>query len=479
MDGRPSESSTAPRRGVPLLVSAAEGRTEVFLRGLPAGAKAVTVPRTGVDGPRIPRDRKRRINPNKVDLVAKAPVPAFAPPSELTQTELAKVLRTKSFRQWSSTRKEFGERAWTIVVALIQAGGIALRCDVINGLDYVPKSWRLTQPWADLAEDQLDELLGRPDPDAIRVELVRVMEAVPKLAHERDLLLALPKGSKLTVPSASSAGTDRWTVYEAAVRAASVWWSRTSSGERMTAKELAAIALRGSKKWSTARRQSFANLIGTPFDRAVDQTDTEVRLRGPLVWSVGGVAADATRGRPWISLPVNGVRLLGLVECEAVGILLIENEDTFERICTQTDLSDDWLLIWGAGYASTGLAVLLRSFPDLPLAAWCDLDAHGIQILTELTDRVGRPIRPVAMDQNLFDRGVKYQQEPEKQKANLDLAERLTASAPASLLPLAKAIVRAKGAGCEQESLYLEVIPHLRDLLGGDGETASPPNLRS
>ncbi|WP_344938913.1 Wadjet anti-phage system protein JetD domain-containing protein [Actinomadura miaoliensis] len=450
---------------MPLLVSTDQGRAEIYLRDIPEGTKAVTVPRSGVDGPRVPLDRKRRINPAEVDLVAKAPVPAFAPPPELTRTELIKVLRTKAFRQWSSTQKDFGERAWDIMTALVRAGGIALRCDVVNGLDYVPKSWRLTQPWADLAEDQLDELLGRADPDIVRAELARLMEAVPELAHECGLLLAFPEGSRLAVPAASCTGTDRWTVYDAAVRAASVWWPRTASGERMTAKELAAVALRGSKNWSTARMQAFANLIGTPFDLAVDQSDTEVRLRGPLVWSVGGVAADATRGRPWISLPANGVQLLGVVECDAIGIFLIENEDTFERICTKTDLSRDWLLIWGQGYASTALASLLRSFQDLPLAAWCDLDAHGIQILTDLTDRVGRPIRPVAMEPSLFERGVKYIQKPEKQNANLQLAERLTSTAPVPLRPLAAAIVQAKGAGCEQESLYPHVIPHLRTLL--------------
>jgi hypothetical protein len=465
MDDRRSEPSSAPRRGVPLLISADEGRAEVYLRNMPEGTKAVTVPRSGADGPRVPRDRKRRINPTQVDLVAKAPVPAFAPPPELTRAELIKVLRTKAFRQWSSTQKDFGERAWEIVTALVRAGGIALRCDVVNGLDYVPKSWRLTQPWADLAEDQLNELLGRTDPDILRAELIQLMESVQELTYERGLLLAVPEGSTLVVPAASCTGTDRWTVYEAAIRAASVWWPRTASGERMTAKELAAIALRGSKNWSTARMQAFANLIGTPFDLAVDQSDTEVRLRGPLVWSVGGVAADATRGYPWISLPANGVQLLGVVECKAMGIFLIENEDTFERICTKTNLSDDWLLIWGQGYASTALASLLRSFQDLPLAAWCDLDAHGIQILTDLTHRVGRPIRPVAMNPSLFEEGVKYFQKPEKKEANLQLAERLVASAPDHLRPLAQAIVQAKGAGCEQESLYPQVIPRLPALL--------------
>ncbi|MEU4725490.1 Wadjet anti-phage system protein JetD domain-containing protein [Nonomuraea dietziae] len=448
-----------------MLISAAEGRMEIYLRNLPEGTRAVTVPRNGSDGPRLRLDQKRRINPAEVDLIARSSVPAFAPPTELTRNELVKILRTRTFRQWGWTQKQFGDRTWDIITALVRAGGIALRCDVVNALDYEPKSWRLTQPWADLAEDHLDELLGMRDSDVVRAELSQKMEPIPELAHERELLLAFPQGSKLTVPATSNTGTDRWSVYDAAVSAASVWWSYTALGKRLSAKELAAKALRGSKRWTPARMQAFANLIDLPFDEAVDKPDTEVRLRGPLVWSVGGVAADASRAQPWVSLPANGVLSLGVVRCEAIGIFLIENSDTFERICTQTALSDSWLLIWSKGYSSTGLAELLRSFSELQLTIWCDLDAHGIQIVTNLTNRVGRPIRPVAMEPELFESGVKYLQEPDDQKANLKLAERMKELAITDLRPLAEAIVRAKGAGCEQESLSPQIVPLLPSLL--------------
>ncbi|MEU9891205.1 Wadjet anti-phage system protein JetD domain-containing protein [Sphaerisporangium sp. NPDC051011] len=450
-----------------MLVSAAEGRAEIYLRNLPVGTRAVTVPRNGSDGPRLPLDQKKRIKPAEVDLITNSSVPAFAPPPEITRKDLVKILRNRTFRQWSSTQKQFGDRTWDIMTALVRAGGIALRCDVVNALDYEPKSWRLTQPWSDLAEDLLDELLDRQDPDDVRAELSQKMEPLPELAYERKLLLAVPRGSKLAVPPGSSAGTDCWSVYDAAVSAASVWWSYTSLGKRLSAKELAAKALRGSKRWTPARMQAFANIIDLSFDEAVDKTDTEVRLRGPLVWSIGDVVADASKAKPWISLPANGLLSLGVVKCEAVGIFVIENSDTFERICMRTALSDTWLLIWSKGYSSTGTVELLRSFSELPLTTWCDLDAHGIQIISNLTGRVGRFIRPVAMEPELFESGVKYHQEPDDQKDNHKLAERMAKTAIAELRPLAEAIVQAEGAGCEQESLSPEILPLLPTLLDG------------
>lgn len=473
-------SEQSPRRGVPLLISEMEGRVEVYLHDVPDGIAAVTIPKVGSAGPRTPRDRKQRVNPREVDLIARNPVPAFRPPKELSEADLIKVLRTRTFKQWSTIEAEFGDRAWDLTVMLVRAGGVALRCDVIDRLNYAPKSWRLTEPWAELAQDHLDELRGRPDPDVRRAELIGLMSEVPQLAQEQKWLESVPKGTPLTPPLQTAVGTDRWTVYETAIRAACVWLPHSGTARRFTIKEISALAFNNSKKkWTAPQCQGFTNLVKVPFDRAIDQTETEVRISGPLTWYMNGVVADAAQSQPWIGLPANSVRLFGTVECSAVGVLLVENSDTFEAVCTKTAVGERWLCIWGHGYTSPGLVALLQTFTSIPLAIWGDLDAHGIHIIADLSNRVGRHIIPVAMDVYAYVSGKKYVQDEKKRAENLALARDLVTSAPVELRQLAAAIVEAGGDGCEQETLYESMLPGLSSRLdqierGSDLATLHP-----
>ncbi|MFF7159745.1 Wadjet anti-phage system protein JetD domain-containing protein [Streptomyces sp. NPDC008139] len=113
----------------------------------------------------------------------------------------------------------------------------------------------------------------------------------------------------------------------------------------------------------------------------------------------------------------------------------------------------------------------------LPVAAWQDLDAHGIQIIANLTERIGRPVTPVGMDVDLYRQGTKYRQKPDKQAGNLKLAQRLAASGPPALRALAAEIVTNGGDGCEHETLYHEVLPTLEHTLERvvDGAAAVVP----
>ncbi|GGY71051.1 Wadjet anti-phage system protein JetD domain-containing protein [Streptomyces xanthochromogenes] len=459
----------APRP--PLLIGEAHGRETVPLRDLPTGITAVTLPRITKDSDdivqvRVPRDRRRRINPRQVDLVADHPVSPYEPPPTLTTRQLIKVLRTKSTKRWPTIQADLGDNAWHIVVDLIRCGAVILRCDVVNATGYSPCSWTLTQSWAELAEDKLAELQGRQHPEELHRELLDIMSDVPQLAHEHALLANTPPGRVLKIPEGTATRAEDWRVYEVAIRAASTWWPAQSTPRKITAKALAGRSLRDTKStWTPARQQAFSNLIGIPFDQAVDQADTELRIRGPLQWRVGTVIADAAACNPWLALPARGVRALGMISCEAQGIFLIENEDTFEQVCKIPEIADTWLCIWGKGYATDGLAEFLRGLDGLPVAAWGDLDAHGIRIIGNLADRIGRPITPVAMTVNLYRGGTKYRQEPQKLEENHKLAARLAQEGLEALRDLAEEITRTGGHGCEQETLYDEVLPILPDLL--------------
>ncbi|MEN1883329.1 Wadjet anti-phage system protein JetD domain-containing protein [Streptomyces mirabilis] len=352
------------------------------------------------------------------------------------------------------------------MVDLIRCGAVILRCDVVNGTGYSPRSWTLTQSWAENAEDKLAELQGRQLPEDLHRELLDIMSRLPQLAHEHVLLAKTPPGRVLKIPEGTATRAEDWRVYEVAIRAAVIWLPAQDTPRKITAKELAGRSLRNTKSaWTPARQQAFSNLIGIPFDQAVDKADTELRIRGPLQWRVGTVIADAAACNPWLALPARGVRALGMISCDAQGIFLIENEDTFEQVCKIPEIADTWLCIWGKGYATDGLAEFLRGLDGLPVAAWGDLDAHGIRIIGNLADRIGRPVTPVAMTVDLYRASTKYHQEPAKLEENRKLAARLADQGIEALRDLADEIARNGGHGCEQETLYDDVLPTLPGLL--------------
>jgi hypothetical protein len=455
----------------PLLIGEAHGRETVPLRNLPPGITAVTLPRITKDSDdtthvRVPRDPRRRVNPRQVELVTDRPVSPYDPPTTLTARQLTKVLETKTTKRWPTIQADLGDNAWQTVVDLIRCGAVILRCDVVNATGYIPRSWTLTQSWAELAEDKLAELKGRPHPEDLHRELLQVMSQIPQLAHEHVLLAKTPPGRVLKIPEGTATRAEDWRVYEVAIRAASIWWPAQGKPHKITAKALAGRSLRDTKStWTPARQQAFSNLIGTPFDQAVDKADTELRIRGPLQWRVGTVIADAGACDPWLALPARGIRALGMISCDAQGIFLIENEDTFEQVCKIPEIADTWLCIWGKGYATDGLAEFLRSLTALPCAAWGDLDAHGIRIIGNLAERIGRPITPVAMTVDLYLAGTKYHQGSTKLEENRKLAAQLAHQGLPALRDLAGEIARAGGQGCEQETLYDEVLPILPGLL--------------
>lgn len=436
------------------------------LRNLPDGVIAVTVPRTTKIGDlpdvRVPRDKKGRVNPREVDLVAASPVDAYAPPPGLTARDLIKVFTTGDHKRWPTIQADFGDQAWEVTAALIRCGAVVVRCRVEKVTSFAPRLWRLSQAWEDMREDKLDELRGRPDPLVLHTELLQLMAGVGELATESQLLAATPPGRTLKVPPASAAGTRDWRVYEVAVRAATYWWPAHGGRQPITAKSLAGKALRNTKStWTSPRQQAFANLVGRPFDQAVTETDTELRMRGPLQWRVGSVIADATACHPWLGLPAKGLRALGMIDCKAVGIVLVENKDAFQQVCQIPRIVDNWLCIWGAGYATDGLVEFLRTMAPLPVAAWQDLDAHGIRIIQNLTERIERLVSPVGMDVETYRSGTKYKQEPDKLEENYKLATELARTGPPSLRALAAEIAATAGEGCEHETLYAEVLPTL------------------
>lgn len=455
-------------RPVEFLFGESAGRIEVPLPGLPSGVKAYTVPKPGPDDDlefaddidRVPRDRRGRVKPRQVDLLPAARAVPFSLPSALSKRDLKWVLRTKSGRLWAGVVAQFGDQAWEAAAELVRNGVAVLRCSV-DGFDYRPSVLRLTEGWQAARLDHLNELTGRQDPEVARAALAEHLDGVQELSDELRRLTDVEPGTALRAPAGSRSGTTVWSVFEDAVRAACYWYSHDGATTELTAKQLASEAFRDSKRWTPEREAAFANLVGRPFTKAVKVTDVEILMRGPLRWHVGSVIADAHSTSPWIGLPAGGIELLGTVDRSDVrGVLVIENKDAFEQVCTKTDIYHRWLCVWGAGYASRPLVTFLSAFGHLPIAAWCDLDADGIGIINNLSVRLGKEIHPIAMDVELWAAGPHRRQTPSELERGRARAARLATDGPVALRPLAAAIAPT-GNGREQESQYREVLPIL------------------
>lgn len=460
-------SERGPRR---VTVRDSTGRVPVPLLGLPSGVEAFSVPKPestvsgGDTADRVPKDRRKRLNITRADLFSTEARENFEVPDGIARRDLVWALRTQTARQWAGMTTRFGDQAWDTAISLVRAGVGSLRC-VVDGLSYRPHTFRLTEAWAAIADDRITDLTGYGDPDTRRAALITRMRPIRQLDDERALLAGTEKGAALRVPSGSRTKTRAWSVYEAAIRAASVWFPDTEAGVRHTAKSLAGDALTGTKRWTPERQTAFANLIRTPFAAAVDEPDVEVLVRGPLVWRVGDVAADAQACEPWIGLPASGIRMLGKVDVSRVrGVLFVENKDTFEYVCRNTDLNEDSLCVWGKGYSSDSLIALLSTMGHVPMAAWCDLDADGINIVVDLASRLGVDVHPVGMGVDLWAAGPFRAQKDSELERGRDKARSLVPRCPAGLRDLAAAIAET-GQGREQETLQREVTPTLRAAL--------------
>jgi Uncharacterized protein conserved in bacteria C-term(DUF2220) len=451
---------------VQLFLGEREGRIRAPVGGLPSELLAVTVPVRRDGEVRLPRDRSRRLKIEDVDLISDGPTSSYAPPPTLTSRDLIFVLEAGR-RDWSTVAEYFGSaRAWDVAISLVRCGGIVLRCGTQDDLHLgAPVSWRLSHSWSLQHTDLLNDLRGRPDPDALRAELLHLMESVPQLAVERAKLACCPAGSALRVPVGTATGTAAWSVYENAIRAAAIWLRHSATGgDKLTANDLAGTAFRNSKAWTPERQIAFSNLIGMSFDKAVEQADTDLRLRGPLEWWIGSVAADANITEPWIGLPARGLHAAGDLRCTAAGILLIENADSFEQVCKVVGVAKNWLCIWGKGYTSHGMIALLAHLSSLPIVAWFDLDADGIKIIDILEQKLRCRVQPVGMDLQLWQSTPHRIQTPKQIDRDKKLADGLARNGPLALRPLAREI-SLYGGSCEQQPIHRQVLPKLADIL--------------
>jgi hypothetical protein len=85
-------------------------------------------------------------------------------------------------------------------------------------------------------------------------------------------------------------------------------------------------------------------------------------------------------------------------------VLMIENKETFYALAEHSPEYD--CVLFTSGHVSGAVRVLISLLTDTDFEFYFagDLDPEGIQILQELADIAGKPVAPVNMDRNTFDR---------------------------------------------------------------------------
>lgn len=309
-----------------------------------------------------------------------------------------------------------------------------------------------------------------------RCLLWEIMRPVPQLDRERRLLEALDLGSTSQVPQGSATETKSWSTYEAAIKAAAYWYPE-SQARVPWEKEVASNALNDSKKWTMSQLQAFSRLIGVGLKDALQWTDALIRVAGPLTWTNQTPIADASLSTPWIDVPAQGCLESGELHCSADGVLLVENLTTFEHLRRNTDLTRTWLCVWLEGNISKGLIPFLRHIAPRHVAAWCDLDPDGIEIVQSVEKGLERRVVPVGMSPEIWINGTKLKEKtPDAHLTWQRMAAELAETGPESLRSLAAAIATT-GRRCEQESIQFETTPavvqQLKQLAAGQSSSAA------
>ncbi|MFJ2172660.1 Wadjet anti-phage system protein JetD domain-containing protein [Streptomyces sp. NPDC087851] len=296
-----------------------------------------------------------------------------------------------------------------------------------------------------------------------RTETLAAIADVSELAFEYELLAALPDDNRRVAPNGSRAVTSHWSTYCAALQAAAEWFRTASRDWRCSERELAALALGGTKAWTDAVKVAFSHLVGLPFSEAVHTSDTGLRMIGPAEWHRQGIVADLALAEPFIELPGWTVTRDGRFDLQARGVFLIENQETFEAVASRTTVPREWLCVWTEGFGSGALVHFLstRVPESLPIAAWGDLDPPGIDIILDLAEKSGRGIRPIAMDAELYRRGRKLVEGPAQLEKWLNRAKQQSETVPDHFEGLVAAIIEHGGLRCEQEGMHQQVLPNL------------------
>lgn len=290
-----------------------------------------------------------------------------------------RVLRegARGWRRWRTLRQRAGGHFSPIVAELELLDDLCRESGV-----YIEDRWR-NERWV-VERFRVDRSiwpwLGILDPAIVRAELEQELT-------RPQLLAALDGGPPSGLGWAAFAF-----VLQAAERALELERHDIRPGER----ELAGLVDQ-TKAWTPKRKELFELITGRAFHDLIARRDRPIELRGPLAHAEGGLWA-ATIGETELEvLP------------ERLGVLLVENSETFRHLLPLAD--NGWIILHvpgGPPPAETELVERLALLdPGLNFYACFDPDPAGIRIALILQDRAGIEACPAGMNPQLLENATK------------------------------------------------------------------------
>jgi hypothetical protein len=161
---------------------------------------------------------------------------------------------------------------------------------------------------------------------------------------------------------------------------------------------------------SRARRRKINVPEFSPPGRPHPETFIAGKIQAELTGETPGESAPALVNALGniLGLPQSTVRRIKRItpirDTAIPRVLLIENRETFYALAEHSPEYDCVLFTAGHPSASVRTLIALLVEADFDFCFAGDLDPEGIQILQELADIAGKPVTPVNMDRNIFDR---------------------------------------------------------------------------
>lgn len=334
------------------------------------------------DGIRLRTVEEQRIRyPAKPILRERSPLSVEGDPTRLLyrldpahERAARRLLRegARRWRRWETICRHAGddfspfEAERELLDLLVAQAGLHVEDRHRNG------RWR---PHRLRVDESLWPWLGVLDPAQLRVELRQ------ELTRE-ELLEVLEAGP----PRGMDYGS-----FAFCLRAAERLCSFLEHGLRPSAKELAGL-VDHTKAWTDQRRALVARLLGRSFDDLVATNDRLIELAGPIAHDEPML---------WVS-QLDSVRLR--LTTEPVGIICVENHDTFKHLLPLA--RHNHIVLWVPGGPPPAEVDLLRRLidlaPNVPVHACFDLDPAGIRIARLLEGGAGATLRPTGMTPELF-----------------------------------------------------------------------------
>lgn len=339
------------------------GRAVVPLRGVPDGLVAVTIPRR-VDGElRVPRDRKQRLHPRRVDLVAATPDQGPSRPA----ADEPWILGAER-RAWSSVTNRFGTTAWDTACTLARTGLVEIRCLAAGAALGDPVALLLTD--RALAQRAARRVSTARIAEAMKARAVAASASIESIDPGLAGALRRARGSDARLPVLVHAAEDLAAGF---VHDGPRAFSQTHFGHTKQRDDAPAILTAAGAAPETLaalglERSPYVGLGGLV---RVDGVDLAA-FRGPVLFR----AADPLLGR---------VRALPA----ASALVVLENLQAAESVC---DTRDDVAVVYSAGQPSAStlgvIAALATHVPRVVLVP--DADLGGVRIAERILGALPR-----------------------------------------------------------------------------------------